>query len=104
MDLCKSRTWRSNVLGIILLINANRLMSGQMVLRIYRVKLKLYPTEKENSTSEQIGSFLTKRLVCHAWPQSSATEVKRAGTATATPAFHSKKAGEPALRRLLTSE
>lgn len=66
-------------------------MSGQMVLRIYRVKLKLYPTEKENSTSEQIGSFLTKRLVCHAWPQSSATEVKRAVTQQLPQYFTARK-------------
>lgn len=60
MDLCKSRTWSSDELGIIPLINANRLMSGQMVLRIYGVKLKLYPAEKGNSTSEQLGYSLQK--------------------------------------------
>lgn len=35
-------------------------MSGQMVLRIYGVKLKLYPAEKGNSTSEQLGYSLQK--------------------------------------------
>lgn len=42
------------------LITANRLMSGQMVLRIYMVKLKFDPTERGTQPLSKLGHSLQK--------------------------------------------